>query len=139
MTCTYQSANRIVTVTNGFKTQTSYAASTISLKIPGLVNPSIALTTSSFTIETKDNNGASIDYIGTGVTYTKACNSPCLTCSGDLSSCVTCNITSSFPYHYLTTCVSTCPDGYYLDADKTCKVCQSPCKTCSGSANKCLS
>ena len=139
LTCTYQSANRIVTVTNGFKTQSSYPASKISLKIPGLINPSIALTTSSFTIETKDNNGASIDYIGTGVTYTKSWNSPWLTCSGNLSSWVTWDLTSSYPYLYLTTCVSTCPSGYYLDTDKTCKVCQSPWKTCTNSANKCLS
>ena len=139
LSCLYQSANRIVTITNGFLTLTSYPASKISLKIPGLINPSIALTTSSFSIETKDSNGASIDYIGAGVTYTKACNSPWLTCSGDLSYWVTWDLTSKYPYLYSSTCVSTCPSGYYLDADKTCKLCTSPCKTCVDSGNKCLS
>jgi hypothetical protein len=83
--CTYESANRVITVSNGFIVSTTYAASTISFKLQGLVNPSTALTTESFTIETKDSSGFSIDYVDTGVSYTKSCNSPCSTCSGDLS------------------------------------------------------
>lgn len=137
--CNYDTANRVVTITNGFVTQTSYPASQISVKIDGLVNPSTALTTESFIIETKDASGASIDYVGTGVTYTKSCNSPCLTCSGDLSNCTSCDSSSTYPYLFSSTCLAVCPSGYYQDLDDTCKECLSPCATCEDSENRCLS
>lgn len=103
LVCVYEPANRIVTVTKGFEISATYPQSLISFKINGLVNPKTALTTQSFTIETKDSAGISIDYIGTGITYTKSCNSPCLTCEGDLSKCTSCVTASGFPLLYLNT------------------------------------
>jgi hypothetical protein len=103
LSCTYESANRVVTVSNGFIINSDYAASEISFKLEGLTNPSTALTTESFTIETKDNSGFSIDFIDTGVSYTKACDSPCSTCSGNLSNCTSCASSSNFPFLQLST------------------------------------
>ena len=103
LTCSFEAANRIVTITRGFLTQTSYAAGPISFKISGLKNPETALTTRSFTIETKDRDGVSIDYVGTGVTYTKLCDAPCATCSGSLSNCTSCYSTSEFSLLHLNT------------------------------------
>ncbi|CAI2382006.1 unnamed protein product [Moneuplotes crassus] len=139
LTCSYEPANRIVTITNGFAASTSYPASTISLKIGELTNPPNAVTTQSFTIETKDDNDISIDYVGTGVTYTKLCNSPCLTCLNDLSNCTSCYSSSSNPFLFNSTCVNSCPNGYFKDSDQSCQPCKSPCLTCENSASECLS
>uniref|UniRef100_A0A8C1MNG8 Proprotein convertase subtilisin/kexin type 5b n=1 Tax=Cyprinus carpio TaxID=7962 RepID=A0A8C1MNG8_CYPCA len=54
------------------------------------------------------------------------CDKSCLTCSGPHpSSCLTCRADQ--------TCVSTCPDGYYVDEDKQeCVQCHVNCASCHG-------
>ena len=121
LVCAYESANKMITITNGFLTATSYAVSQVSIKVAGLINPETAQTIGSFTIETKSQEGISIDYVGSGVTYVLACNSPCLTCSGSLSTCTSCDASSGSPYLYSNTCASSCPSGYYQGSDKICR------------------
>uniref|UniRef100_A0A673LQY8 Proprotein convertase subtilisin/kexin type 5-like n=1 Tax=Sinocyclocheilus rhinocerous TaxID=307959 RepID=A0A673LQY8_9TELE len=61
----------------------------------------------------------------------KPCHKSCLRCSGSgKEQCLSCN-----PKHFLLnqTCVSTCPDGYYVDEDKQeCVQCHVNCASCHG-------
>jgi hypothetical protein len=95
LTCTYDSTSRIVSISSGFISKSTYVSSQIQFKISNLINPSTAITTSSFVIETQDSSGNLYNSISSGVTYTKNCNSPCLTCETDLTTCTSCNSSSS--------------------------------------------
>ena len=68
-----------------------------------------------------------------------ACTSPCLTCSGSITSCVTC---ISGDYLYGTTCVSTCPSttvAVSTASPPQCEDCGPNCKTCtSANVDVCL-
>ena len=79
LACTYDSTSRIVTVTNGFVSKTSYVSSQVEFKISNLANPSEAMTTDSFVIQMLSAGGDLYSSISSGVTYTKECISPCLT------------------------------------------------------------
>uniref|UniRef100_A0A671RA21 Proprotein convertase subtilisin/kexin type 5-like n=1 Tax=Sinocyclocheilus anshuiensis TaxID=1608454 RepID=A0A671RA21_9TELE len=61
----------------------------------------------------------------------KPCHKSCLRCSGtSKEQCLSCN-----PKHFLLkqTCVSTCPDGYYVDeAKQECVQCHVNCASCHG-------
>uniref|UniRef100_A0A8C1EK54 Proprotein convertase subtilisin/kexin type 5b n=1 Tax=Cyprinus carpio carpio TaxID=630221 RepID=A0A8C1EK54_CYPCA len=63
------------------------------------------------------------------------CHKSCLRCSGaGKEQCLSCN-----PKHLLLnqTCVSTCPDGYYVDEDKQeCVQCHVNCASCHGHHSK---
>uniref|UniRef100_A0A8C1W980 Proprotein convertase subtilisin/kexin type 5b n=1 Tax=Cyprinus carpio TaxID=7962 RepID=A0A8C1W980_CYPCA len=63
------------------------------------------------------------------------CHKSCLRCSGaGKEQCLSCN-----PKHFLLnqTCVSTCPDGYYVDEDKQeCVQCHVNCASCHGHHSK---
>lgn len=98
LTCSYDSTTRVVTVSNGFLAKTSYVSSQVELKISNLINPSTATTTDSFTIQTTTTGGILFTSLSSGVVYTKSCNSPCLTCETDLSTCTSCDTSSSYPY-----------------------------------------
>lgn len=73
-----------------------------------------------------------------------SCDTSCLTCTGDMFNCTSCNISSALPYLYSNTCRATCPSYYYQNiANGTCSSCAaiSPtiyCNNCS-SATTCLS
>ncbi|XP_057288919.1 proprotein convertase subtilisin/kexin type 5 isoform X1 [Pezoporus wallicus] len=69
----------------------------------------------------------------------KPCHKKCFRCSGPTKhQCLSCANN-----HYLlnTTCVETCPDGYYVESDKgQCSPCHSTCVTCTGKhSSQCLS
>ncbi|XP_028941399.1 proprotein convertase subtilisin/kexin type 5-like [Antrostomus carolinensis] len=69
----------------------------------------------------------------------KPCHKKCFHCSGPTEhQCLSCANN-----HYLlnTTCVETCPDGYYADSDEgQCSPCHSTCVTCTGKhSSQCLS
>ncbi|XP_068278360.1 proprotein convertase subtilisin/kexin type 5 isoform X1 [Nyctibius grandis] len=69
----------------------------------------------------------------------KPCHKKCFHCSGPTEhQCLSCANN-----HYLlnTTCVETCPDGYYVDSnDGQCSPCHSTCDTCTGKhSSQCLS
>jgi hypothetical protein len=114
LTCTYDSTSKIVSISSGFISKSTYVSSQIQFKISNLINPSTAITTSSFVIETQDSSGNLYNSISSGVTYTKTCNSPCLTCETDLTTCTSCNSSSSTSA-FLSggTCVASCPAGEY--------------------------
>ncbi|XP_074022904.1 proprotein convertase subtilisin/kexin type 5 isoform X1 [Numenius arquata] len=68
-----------------------------------------------------------------------SCHKKCFRCSGPTEhECLSCANN-----HYLlnTTCVETCPDGYYVDSDEgQCSPCHSACVTCTGKhSSQCLS
>ncbi|XP_051499578.1 proprotein convertase subtilisin/kexin type 5 isoform X2 [Apus apus] len=69
----------------------------------------------------------------------KPCHKNCFHCSGPTEhQCLSC---ANNRYLLNTTCVETCPDGYYLDSDeKRCSLCHSACVTCTGKhSSQCLS
>ena len=67
-----------------------------------------------------------------------ACDATCRTCS-DASTCTSCDKSSSSPIRYNAACISTCPDGTYVDSGFQCQACDATCATCSGStANDCV-
>jgi proprotein convertase subtilisin/kexin type 5 len=62
----------------------------------------------------------------------KACTSPCTSCSGLTTSCVTCDpsITPSV-YLYQNYCTKDCPETFYADiSSQKCMTCSSPCLNC---------
>jgi len=85
------------------------------------------------------------------------CDKTCATCSDNSpynclicvigyyfetdNSCQRCNVLkcpfncNSTQVIYDYTCVSNCPDNYYLGRNKTCLVCDDSCETCSGPSN----
>jgi len=65
------------------------------------------------------------------------CDSTCKECSSTADSCDACYTTSSKPYLYSSTCISSCPDGY-VDVNYECEACTSPCLTCENSKSYCL-
>lgn len=79
LTCTYDDATRVVTLTDGFLTRAVYESSQIEFKITSIINPSEAITTSTFSIITENASGVVYNSKTSGITYTKQCNSPCLT------------------------------------------------------------
>lgn len=138
LTCSYDASLREVTVSNGFLTKTSYVSSQVEFKLGSLINPSTAITTDSFVIRTATAGGVLYNSISSGVSYTKQCNSPCKTCTTDLSTCTSCIESSDKPYLSQNTCVASCPAGEFASSN-ICMTCQSPCATCTGSATNCLS
>lgn len=47
--------------------------------------------------------------------------------------------TCSIGYLHQSSCISTCPIGFYPALDRTCVMCASPCYACSGSPTSCVS
>ncbi|XP_050768974.1 proprotein convertase subtilisin/kexin type 5 isoform X1 [Gymnogyps californianus] len=67
------------------------------------------------------------------------CHKKCFHCSGPTEhQCLSC---ASNHYLLNTTCVETCPDGYYVDSNEgQCSPCHSACGTCTGKhSSQCLS
>lgn len=75
------------------------------------------------------------------IIFTTYCTFPCNTCpSSPRSQCLSCYSTTVTPLIYLfnSTCVSSCPSGYYIDTIyQTCSLCAFPCSSCSNSADNC--
>lgn len=76
LSCSYESSNSTVTVTSGFLSKTSYVQSQVEFRISNMINPSTAITTDSFVIQTLTSSLTLYDSISSGVTYTESCNSP---------------------------------------------------------------
>ncbi|XP_075595358.1 proprotein convertase subtilisin/kexin type 5 isoform X2 [Balearica regulorum gibbericeps] len=69
----------------------------------------------------------------------KPCHKKCFHCLGPTEhQCLSC---ANNRYLLNTTCVETCPDGYYVDSDEgQCSTCHSACVTCTGKhSSQCLS
>ena len=81
----------------------------------------------------------------------RVCSSPCNTCSGSATFCLTC--LSGYPLFYNNNCYATCPSKTFASSSSTCSGitsfilivfdlcidCLSPCENCSGSAMTCTS
>ena len=66
------------------------------------------------------------------------CTSPCTTCSGSLTFCLTCDQASGALYQTNGSCVNStsCPDTTYSnDTSLNCEPCVSPCSSCSSFEN----
>ena len=60
------------------------------------------------------------------------CNAACATCSdGTPTQCTTCN-TGYFRQPSSTTCLDSCPNGYYGTSSNTCSSCHAYCSVCTG-------
>ena len=88
-------------------------------------------TTDSFQIFTYTNDGFLIDSRTSGLSIIYLCQPPCQTCQGDLVNCLTCSNKSSFPYLNGTNCLSTCPNGYFLNSNNECQQCSYTCQNCT--------
>jgi hypothetical protein len=59
------------------------------------------------------------------------CTQPCSTCAGTITTCLSCNQTSTTYYLYNNYCITSCPDTKYDNAATyECLPCVSPCATC---------
>ena len=126
MTCTVNTAQRSIIITNGPFGGLSGpipAGSTIRIKLAPITNPSIQYSpisstpslrlTSFFTESGKDYI---YDQVSSGLQPQFKCLFPCATCTGTSSSvCNTCYSTISEKYFYQSQCLSSCPDGFYND------------------------
>ena len=66
------------------------------------------------------------------------CTSPCSDCNSSATQCSSCVATYYLQPNGGTTCLQSCPAGYYEDSSTTlCGQCTSPCSNCSGSATHC--
>ncbi len=62
------------------------------------------------------------------------CSNTCYNCTSSATTCTSC----STGYLYSSTCVTTCPDGWYISGTN-CAKCDSSCCTCQTSATTCKS
>ena len=134
------SSGHSLTVSSAFSSDVN-AASSVTLKINGLTNPSSQITTSAWSLITKTSELYLIDKTDS-ITSTFTCDTICLTCNSSPSICTSCNQTLGYPYLYDSSCHSDCKDGYADDTsttDKLCIKCDSLCKTCKDSSIKCTS
>ena len=95
-------------------------------------------TTDSFQIFTYTNDSFLIDSRTSGLSIIYLCQPPCQSCQGDLVTCLTCSSKSSFPYLNGTNCLSTCPNGYFINSNKECQQCSITCQNCTDFGN-CIS
>ena len=89
---------------------------------------------SSFALQYTYNSGV-VGALSSGVTVSGFCSSPCQRCNITASACLSC-LPSPNPLtlHFSpnSSCLSSCPSGYFLSAS-TCEVCSSNCSTCNSS------
>jgi proprotein convertase subtilisin/kexin type 5 len=78
-------------------------------------------------------------YVINGLVCTN-CSAPCITCSGLVTNCTSCNVSSLNIYLFNNNCLSTCGSGYYNNViSDICSACTSPCETCTNvSVSSCL-
>lgn len=107
-----------------------------TLIIESVLNPS-QTNTYTISIKTLTSDGFYIET--SSVSYNIICRSPCLTCSGSSSICLSCDINSLYPYLWDNTCHSNCQDSYFPTSDKKCSACSQPCLSCEYSSNNCTS
>ena len=89
------------------------------------------ITTETWTLTTSLNSGRyAIDQITSDLTVTFKCSYPCLTCSEDPTTCLSCNTVDGFAILYQEKCYQTCPAGTYFEYFQ-CKPCDPKCKTCA--------
>jgi len=80
-TCTHDSTNRLITITNIVTTTSLVANTNIQITLNEMKNPELASGTSSFIIQTYEvssGNNYLIDRVNTGLTLTVNCDYPCL-------------------------------------------------------------
>lgn len=117
----------------------------MGLTITGFSTPNAIPSTATYTIlNTFDSTGFKIDESTNNITFSIACNLPCMTCSSsNASSCKSCYtstlVTQSIYYYSPNSyCYTTCPaTTYNNNVTLICSPCDSNCYTCSGSATFC--
>lgn len=91
LTCSYNSGLGYFTITDAFPTLANYPPRDFTLEITNLQNPSTAVASSSFKLETRTSSGGLIDSLNSGMTVTVQCNAPCATCNlGQPDQCLSC-------------------------------------------------
>ena len=65
------------------------------------------------------------------------CDSSCSTCTNTSTLCTSCNISGSLPFFYNDSCVSNCPQLYFLNSSaSSCELCSSLALNCSNCSSE---
>ena len=134
--------NRVLKVTEGFSALHD-GSWMVSFIIDDVQNPGVVSDSGAFTIEVMTADEYTIDMedaITTSFTSAitnSSCSDRCATCSGSSSNCYYCPIPSFYPMIRDRSCVTICPNGYFLvedagDAAMTCIQCHYSCEKCNG-------
>ncbi|OMJ81170.1 hypothetical protein SteCoe_18439 [Stentor coeruleus] len=107
-----------------------------TLTLSSVLNPS-QTNTYTIIIKTLTLDGYYIET--SSILYNIICRTPCLTCSGSSSTCLSCDSNSLYPYLWDSTCHANCQDSYFPTSDKKCLPCTQPCLSCEYSSSNCTS
>ncbi len=77
--------------------------------------------------------GSIISQLSTGIAISAYCTIPCAQCTSIKTNCLSCipKPNNQLNYLYLNTCLTSCPDTYYINSANVCTSCISPCSNCS--------
>lgn len=77
-------------------------------------------------------------FFDNGLEICEKCSYKCTTCSGNVNSCLICNVGIN-NFRSSTAPACSCIEGYFDDGVQVkCKKCSPQCKTCENDANNCL-
>ncbi len=119
----------------------------MQLTIGGIKAPKFSQAITQYSsISSFTSSNYKIDESSNLISFQVKCTLPCKTCNDTaLSQCLSCyqDITISTSIYYmssLSTCYSTCPNGYFADSSTlSCPSCNSVCSTCNITATNCTS
>lgn len=139
-TCVYHSNSSGITANK--TVGAIITASTKSFTITGFLNPiTWAANITSSIRGYSANNYLVNQYIGSLLSWSPICNYPCMTCSTNKSSCLSCFSNSSitnYPYYYAIQeiCLAVCYSTQVLLTNQ-CVDCTNNCMECKGSTSNC--
>ena len=121
----------------------SFVVSGVGLSVNNLIVtieqitlPYFSPTSTSFSI-TYGYAGSQVATINSGVTVSVYCSSPCERCVSSMTACASClpsPNTALLLYTINSSCLTTCPNGYY-NSTFLCVICSAPCLDCLDSTN----
>lgn len=116
--------------------------SSVSFTIRGFTSPSAAST--DFSTVSSFEAGYLVSQNTSFIQFAIRCILPCRTCSSNLSACQSCYNNSAITLSNLyfapgSSCLTSCPTGYFETTSLICSACSSTCLTCSLIATNCTS
>lgn len=107
--------------------------SQVSFTIKGFTSPTIA--PSDFTTVSSFEAGFLVSQNTSFIQFRVRCNSPCKTCSSNLSACQSCYSNTAITLSNLyyapgSSCLPGCPSGFFSTTSLVCSPCSSTCLTC---------
>jgi hypothetical protein len=127
----------------GLNISGSFGISQISFSVGGFTSPTSPPSDYTF-LSSYDSSGYLIDQNSATILYSILCLIPCKGCTSNVSACTSCytntNITSNiYLFSSNNSCLTSCPDGYYIGASLICTACSSKCLTCNSGSSNCTS